>query len=640
MKRIFATLGALALLAPATSAETVLFSETFDSDYSENFPNVLDLDGHEPASDIRTLFIGTAGYYMPWWHLKDSSASTDRYIGSHSRYSTAATSSDWLGSRAIAITGSGFKLTFEAQSYTMKGTNDRISDLWVFITDSPVSRDNVPSTPTAHFENVPTGKSQSDVEGDFTTYEISLDDYVGKTIYINFANLNTDRDLLLINNVKVARDDAAELEIAEAPAYVTTDKYAIDLTVRAVENIGAYTIMVTDDNGIDTYNCDPMNAGETTRMTLTRPIKADQTLNYEVTFTDGKGGEVSKNGTVSRLTFEPWRKVLVEESTGMWCGWCPGGTNLVESMHADPEMSQYVVPVSVHVGSDNLSMPAYATRLGVPSSAPVFFVNRTNVGAPSASLDYNFDKTREGSIGKYVADRHAQLTRVGISVDASWVINGTDTTAINCVAKVTPALSDNANNLRVGFILVENNVGLDNSEYFVQTNYLSGRTGSDYVKYWSELGSYVLNLRYNDVARKITDFAGIEGSLPAELKADTEYTHSVQLEVPDTRIIDQNNVLAAPDVCRANCIVVAYVINPTDGEILNVAECPMSERATDRFTTARYYESLSGVESVTVDAQAGETTYHDLLGRRVDNPGAGFYVRRQGTRSEVVKIAY
>lgn len=42
-----------------------------------------------------------------------------------------------------------------------------------------------------------------DVENDFTEYTINLDKYVGKTIYLSFANLNNDKDILCIDNVLI-----------------------------------------------------------------------------------------------------------------------------------------------------------------------------------------------------------------------------------------------------------------------------------------------------------------------------------------------------------------------------------------------------------------------------------------------------
>jgi hypothetical protein len=365
-------------------------------------------------------------------------------------------------------------------------------------------------------------------------------------------------------------------------------------------------------------------------------------MDFSVSLVGDNRDKSTIKGTVSRLTHETFRKVLVEESTGMWCGWCPGGMHLVESMNADEDMSQYVIPVSVHVGNDNLAMPAYGVNLGAGSNAPLFYVNRTSVGAPSASYDYQLDKTLNGSIAKYVADQHAKIVPVSIDVEGEWVINGTDTTAIKCHAKVTPALSNSNANYRIGFILTENNVGLDNSAYFLQSNYLSGGTGTSYVYPWSELGSYVANLRYNDVAREIDDFKGLSGSLPYELKAEQEYTYDYTMEIPDAEIIVAGTgEVAAKAIQRQFCTLIAFVIDTDTNEIINVNEYPMSDVAQNRFTSEMYYEQwlAAGISDITINSDA-PATYYNLNGIRVDANSLvpGIYIRHQGTTTTKVVI--
>ncbi len=56
-------------------------------------------------------------------------------------------------------------------------------------------------------------KYLSDNENDFQNYSINLDSYAGKTIYIYFANLNTDRDILLLDNILVQRLDKASVSL-------------------------------------------------------------------------------------------------------------------------------------------------------------------------------------------------------------------------------------------------------------------------------------------------------------------------------------------------------------------------------------------------------------------------------------------
>jgi hypothetical protein len=644
MNKYLLSLGLVACLAPCANAETILFSENFDEDYSTSFPYIYDVDDLEPATTVRALFLSTDGYYMPWWHLKDSSASTDRFIGSHSCYTTAGASNDWLGSRAIEIPTTGFKLTFGAQSYTFTKDENKLSDLWLFITEAPLDKNNLPTEPTQVWTKIPVGASYDDLEGDFTNYEVDLSQYAGKTIFLNFANLNESKDILCLDNIKVSRYDIAEISVLDYDQYTLDDKYEISVNLANTSNIDLvnWEVSFTDANGTQTEDGEVLAAGASETFTFTSAIAPDQEMNFTVKLVGDNREESTISGTISRLTHEPFRKVLVEESTGMWCGWCPGGMHLVESMNADEEMSKYVIPVSVHVGNDNLSMPTYGVNLGAGSNAPLFYVNRTGVGGPSASYDYQFDKTRNGSIAKYVADQHAKTVPLSIDVDGEWVINGADTTAIKCHAKVTPALSNKNANYRIGFILTENNVGLDNSAYFVQLNNLSGGTDKNYVYPWSELPEYLTNLRYNDVAREIDNFKGLSGSLPYELKADQEYTYDYTMEIPDAEIIVANTgEVAAKAIQRQFCTLIAFIIDTDTNEIINVNEYPMSDIAQDRFTSKMYYEQwlAAGVSDITIDSNA-PATYYNLNGIRVDatNLTPGIYIRHQGsTTTKVVR---
>ena len=113
----------------------------------------------------------------------------------------------------------------------MRTDQRRLSDLWVFITDYQPSENRLPEEPTMHLEQVSEGKYQNLLEKDFTYYELSLDKYAGKTIYISFANLNTDKDILAIDNVLVQRLDKAELS-ASSKRYVEAGSFDVDVVFK------------------------------------------------------------------------------------------------------------------------------------------------------------------------------------------------------------------------------------------------------------------------------------------------------------------------------------------------------------------------------------------------------------------------
>ena len=93
-------------------------------------------------------------------------------------------------------------------------------------------------------------KYLSDNENDFQNYSINLDSYAGKTIYIYFANLNTDRDILLLDNILVQRLDKASVSLS-APEWAVDGEFEVEATVNCTNDggISSWKLTFTDGNG-------------------------------------------------------------------------------------------------------------------------------------------------------------------------------------------------------------------------------------------------------------------------------------------------------------------------------------------------------------------------------------------------------
>ena len=83
-------------------------------------------------------------------------------------------------------------------------------------------------------------------------------------------------------------------------------------------------------------------------------------------------------GTTERetkvLAFEPKRRVVVEEVTGMWCGYCPEGIVAMETLHE--RYPDEFIGVAVHY-SDPLEISGYpAAETAFPGGAPSAWFDR------------------------------------------------------------------------------------------------------------------------------------------------------------------------------------------------------------------------------------------------------------------------
>ena len=645
------TAAAAALLALSARAHSVAFSEDFNgNNWLESF-TLLELDHKAPLANFNPLFQDGDGVSRPWWRLKDAQASDDGFIGSHSAYQGGGKSNDWLVTRAIEIPTEGYNLTFGAESYTMR-QGDRLSDLWVFITEYQPTEGNLPSEPVLHIEKVSTGKYPDDIEKDFTDYEINLDSYAGKTIYISFANLNEDKDILCLDNILVQRLDPGALS-ASSSRYVEKGEFSVEATVSATtgSDLRNWKLLLEPGNGTEAVTVaggDSFGAGKTENYTAKVAIAADQTCNWTLTLTADNMQPVVVNGTVTGLAFIPWHNVLLEEATGIWCGNCPLGIYAIENMSSHPEMKDYVIPVALHVlqggeYSDCLYSGDYAYQSGL-SSAPTMRIDRSrevtmfSIANDGTPIDLN----NTLSVAHKVKRAHEQTALFGIDVKGEFVTTGADTTAVKATVNLRPAMTLPGKNYKVGFILAENNVGLDSSPMLSQTNYFAGYDLESKLGGFTELPEHIPGWRYQDVARNVYDFHGHRDiTLPETAEMDKELSYTVTLPIPDTRRTLESNgktIELAPSVVASNLVLVAFILDETDGfTAVNSAAFPMTEQAERKVTIAQLVEKVkAGVGDIEADVSESEPVYYNLQGIRVDNPEKGLFIKKQGQKTTKV----
>lgn len=635
------TVSALALAAIPAGAETVLLEEDFNGDYSKSFPYLYNADQLEPHKAIASLFKSTnGGDNMPWWVLRDSSTSTDRFMGSHSYYTTPGTSNDWLISIPLTIPSEGFVLSFDAQSAPVRSA-DKLSDLALYITDELLDpAKGVPDVETYLFESIPYGKDINNCEDDWTRYQYSLDAYAGKTVFVNFVNQNYDNDILCIDNIKIARADVAQISISKTDPYTAKTSYPISFTVKPIDgakitNWKIVATAVTDgiETPIETFSGATMDQLEV-KCEVNAPLTPGKASDIRFSFTCAEQSwEQAAQATVTCLAFEAPHRVFFEETTSFHCGNCPLGMYTVESMHEDPDMADRFVPVSVHIsglGYDPLATAVNYTPLTPTNAAPLVYIERSSdYDGFIPAYDGNYDPTNEKSFAYRIKALADQPSFIDLKVAGEWVIQDADTTAIKCKATVRPALDLTKSDYRVAFILTENNVGLDYNPYWLQTNYLSGADAESHYGGWADLSDPAYNVRYHDVARAISAYQGHRNSLPEDMEMNKDYTFEYTLPIPNT-LKKEGAAMVADAIQRQFCELSAIVIDFSTGKVVNAARTPMSDKATDRFTVADLVKQLGGVENVNIDTEADVigTEYYDLSGRRVAEPSTGLYLRR------------
>lgn len=291
-------------------------------------------------------------------------------------------------------------------------------------------------------------------------------------------------------------------------------------------------------------------------------------------------------------SFIPVHRPLVEEYTGLWCGWCPRGFYGMEKIAETFGDSQ--VSICYHNNSQG------SDPMTVTTSYPM-----SVSGFPNASVDrqalvdpwYGSVQSIDFGIGQDVENAIKQPTIADINVTANFEGDN-----VEIDSEVQFLIDKDYANYQIGYVLVCN--GLSNDSW-AQTNYFP-MYKSDYIgtplEPLTQWSSRQYGLVFNDVAVDVNGMRGVAGSLPTTIKFMEKYNHHYSYNISGNRLI-QN---------RSNLVVTAFIIDKSTGKIVNANKFSLYE---------------AGVDKTGVEADVISTEYYDLSGRRVVNPEKGIFVR-------------
>jgi hypothetical protein len=247
--------------------------------------------------------------------------------------------------------------------------------------------------------------------------------------------------------------------------------------------------------------------------------------------------------SVAGVTYIPTKRVVFEEATGTWCGWCPRGAVGLETLAQTYPGS--AIGIAVHNG-DNMTVSAYDGGMNVG-------------GYPSGHVDRAILDVDPGQFTSYYSDRINVISPVDISATAIFD-PATRNIDINLSAEFVATLSGD---YRFNAVILEDEVGP-----FSQANYYSGGGAGPLVSPisgfdWAAATDPV-NVIFDHVARAILGgFDGSANSIPSAITAGSIHTFNYTHSLPAT----QNENKAH---------VVGMVIDNVSGEILNAVSVALS----------------------------------------------------------------
>lgn len=246
---------------------------------------------------------------------------------------------------------------------------------------------------------------------------------------------------------------------------------------------------------------------------------------------------------ITAVEFMPKKKILAEEATGTWCGWCPRGAVYMDSVW-NTYPSDFSL-VAVH-NNDPMVNSTYDNFMGG-------FLSGAGHGYPSVVIDRNEVLDPSQLIDVY----NNQRDNFGY---ADIILESPDAPSFDVKVKVTvkPAM-DLTGEYRLAVAITEDDVRGETSKWG-QANYYSNYlplTGAGIDWYAAPSTVPASEMNYDFVARMIYPSpAGAAGSLPSTMTAGSSYDHTFQFAV------DQ-------PFKRPKLHAVVMLIRSSDGHVMN-----------------------------------------------------------------------
>lgn len=260
-------------------------------------------------------------------------------------------------------------------------------------------------------------------------------------------------------------------------------------------------------------------------------------------------------------------KIVVEEGTGTWCGWCPRG--IVGMREMKKKYPDSFIGIAVHA-DDPMKTSSYTALLSNLKGYPGCIVNRNK--------DLVFDPAF-ANLEKAYLDEIKKGADVGITVAAQFASEDQKVVEISTQTVFGYSMENAA--FRIAFVVLENGV----TGYKQTNNYAGGRNG-EMGGFESLSGSAKID--FDDVARGIyKSYNGTLSSVPTTVVKGETYAYSYELTLPTT-IQNKNNLE-----------IVALLINSTTKEIVNADKVELKAEATG-------IDQVQEHSSINVYAEDGE----------------------------------
>lgn len=575
-KYLIATLFSAAQL-PLLAQNTYL-SVDFSAGIPADFV-LYDMDQKEPSADMAALgfAVGT-----PW--TIQSEGEDNQVAASTSWYQKAGTSNDWMITSPITVADANAIFSWRARTSDSEYRDGY--KVCISTTGSTVEDFTADPVFSIKKENYA-----------WTERSISLADYVGQTIYIAIVNNTKDCAMLFVDDL-----------FAGIPSCVTTtsdldggtltrygEVYLSGL-LTAKEDISAFTVTLemADQTISQTFE-QSVSAGRSSRWTFTEPVLLERNTRLPYTLTvEAKGDKSITSGKVNVIA----HKIVAEEVTGTWCGYCVRGIVAMEQMRQD-HPDDYI-GIAVHSGSTNWpDAMAFDPALYIDP----LFANLAMTGYPHCTINRQKKYTGDpANIPTYYSQAKSDnAPKAAITLTASY---DPATEQLTAHTETFFCTDEEIKDYRQVYVMVENNVTGKGIGYY-QSNYYSGVSGMGNFSNWPSIVPDSLMV-YPDVARAIYGtYDGLSDIYSGSASAGDIFSYDYVLDSIPTSIH-----------LRENTELVVMLLNKNK-VIVNA----------DKISLAGIEDYVAGIQAITNDAETITTRIYSLDGTLLsDMPEHGIFL--------------
>lgn len=544
-KKVIFALAAL-LTASNLNAQDTYFTTSFEDGISSSF-TLHDVDQRTPSSDMQKIgfAVGT-----PWIDFLEPDGNGNHIACSTSWYKNAGKSNDWMVTEGIDIKSEKAVLRWRSRA----SDKDYRDGMAVYVSEKGTNVDDFDTSAPVY---------QAKKENyTWIEHTVDLSAYKGKKVYIAFVNNSTDANCLYVDDIFVGVPskvnmslDLARVSKTYGDILVSGNAFATDKQTHKGFSVGYRVNGKTVEQTFD----QTITADGKTAFTLDTPlhIERNQTIDYDAWIKcDG-----DSTGISSKVSAYPL-KLVSEEVTGTWCGYCIRGIVGMKTMN--DKYPDTFIGIAIHNDSNTKWPDAMAA--GVEEYHDYIYNSCGITGYPHCvfSRNPNYSIDPQYMENCYTAIMSEADNYTGVELKAQYNKN---TGKIDTNTDIYFAKKQSNTNYKLAYVIVENNVHRTHAELGLAENEPSGYDQNNYygnnaqgveMGGYEKMGSTVRaeQIWYNDVARSIYPTPqGEEGILPKDIAEGDHFSNEVSLDIP-TNVLNSANTEVIVLLLEKNGIIV------------------------------------------------------------------------------------